>query len=326
MHKTAYEHGRLFFELYGASFRRVIDLGSQDVNGSLRDHCPCDAFYIGLDMSLTNGVDVVVSQGGPLPIASASIDAVVTSSAFEHDVCFWETFVELARILRPGGLLYINVPSNHAFHRYPLDCWRFYPDAGVALAQWSTRQGQPLELLESFIAEPDEASWADFVAVFRRAGGPPLQRRGRIAEHTQASNIHDLGMPVGAALLAETQLMPEMRAADIARAALKERDAEVAALAAEVRLQGKALQATRQDVIALQARLVQAEAERRAAEAAQAEATAALRAVWASTSWLATAWLRHLSQALQPHRGQPDRRLPRDLSPTCPAPRLPLDG
>jgi len=134
MHDTAYEHGRLFFELYGSeTVRTVVELGSQDVNGSLRDHCPAHAHYIGLDVMPAKGVDLVINPTAPLPIASETVDAVVTNSAFEHDMCFWETFLELARIVRPGGLLYLNAPSNHEFHRYPLDCWRFYPDAGVAL-------------------------------------------------------------------------------------------------------------------------------------------------------------------------------------------------
>ena len=60
-------------------------------------------------------------------------------------------FILTQRILRPGGLLYINVPSNGDFHRYPLDCWRFYPDAGVALVRWAGRRGIEIELVESFI-------------------------------------------------------------------------------------------------------------------------------------------------------------------------------
>ncbi|MFL5257242.1 MAG: methyltransferase domain-containing protein, partial [Rhodopila sp.] len=100
----------------------------------------------------------------PLPLASGVADAVVTSSAFEHDVCFWDTFLELVRILRPGGLLYVNVPSNGAFHRYPLDCWRFYPDAGVALARWACRRGLQIALVESFIGQPKNRAVGGFRA------------------------------------------------------------------------------------------------------------------------------------------------------------------
>jgi SAM-dependent methyltransferase len=212
VHDTAYLHGRLFFELYGSdSVRTVVELGSQDVNGSLRDHCPPGVLYIGLDVMPAKGVDLVVDPEGHLPLATDSVDAVVTSSTFEHDVCFWETFLELVRILRPGGLLYVNVPSNGVFHRYPVDCWRFYPDAGIALVRWAERRGMAVELVESFIglpqrerwAElvgsfiglPQRERWADFVAVFHKLGGAPLRPRGCIADHASGLNVQDIVRP-----------------------------------------------------------------------------------------------------------------------------------
>jgi SAM-dependent methyltransferase len=191
MHDTAYEHGRRFFVLYWQPhFKDVVELGSQDVNGTLRDHAPATASYLGLDAAPGQGVDQVVTPGEPLPLPDACADVVVTSSALEHDPCFWETFLELVRLLRPGGLLYINAPSNHAFHRYPVDCWRFYPDAGPALVEWSRRRGIEIELVESFVARPAASGWADFVAVFRRPG-PPLVRLGRLADLGETQNGFD---------------------------------------------------------------------------------------------------------------------------------------
>jgi SAM-dependent methyltransferase len=210
VHDTAHEHGRLFFEVYGVDvFLTVVELGSQDVNGSLREHCPEGVHYIGLDVMPAKGVDLVVDPGCSLPLATGTADAIVTSSAFEHDICFWDTFLELTRILRPGGLLYVNVPSNGDFHRYPLDCWRFYPDAGVALVQWAGRRGIEIELIESFIGLPHAERWADFVAVFRKAGGTPLASKGRISDRVPGINIHRLELPAGESLGAETESMPD---------------------------------------------------------------------------------------------------------------------
>jgi SAM-dependent methyltransferase len=217
MHDTAYEHGRLFFALYASeTLRTVVELGSQDVNGSLRDHCPPGVHYIGLDVMPAKGVDLVIDPLIPLPLASDTADAVVTSSAFEHDVCFWNTFLELIRILRPGGLLYLNAPANGDFHRYPLDCWRFYPDAGAALVQWAARSGMRIELVESFIGLPQKERWADFVAVFRKSGGPNFAGKGRIADHARAINIHEGDHP----LRVETTSMPDMSIAADLRAEL----------------------------------------------------------------------------------------------------------
>jgi len=191
VHDTAREHARLFFELYWQpGFTDVIELGSQDVNGSLREVCPAEARYVGVDTGAGKGVDVIVAAGDPLPYADASFDVAVTSSTFEHDVMFWESFLELVRVLRPGGLLYLNAPSNFAFHRYPLDCWRFYPDAGLALVRWALKKGLAVELMESFVAPPQTDYWCDFVAVFRRPMAGAMPPRGRIADHTPAENIH----------------------------------------------------------------------------------------------------------------------------------------
>jgi SAM-dependent methyltransferase len=306
MHDTAYEHGRLFFELYGSeAFHTVVELGSQDVNGSLRDHCPPGTHYIGMDVMVAKGVDLVVNPAGPLPIASETIDAVVTSSAFEHDVCFWETFLELIRILRPGGLLYVNAPSNGGFHRYPLDCWRFYPDAGSALVQWAARRGVQVELVESFIGLPQAEHWADFVAVFRKAGGPPLIRTGRIAKHASAINIHDQGMQPGAPLEAETGNMPDMTIAEDLRIELAACPGE-AAVNEAVAAGAKINAALAGDIAAAQAEtatlcrdLNQAEQRIDELETALADARREVVALRTSISWRITAGPRRLMAAMR---------------------------
>lgn len=221
MHESAYEHGRKFFETYwDPRFTDVIELGSQDVNGTLRDHCPPSAKYIGLDMIEAKGVDVVVIPGQPLPLSDASADVAVTSSAFEHDVCFWETFLDLIRVLRPGGLLYVNAPSNNHFHRYPLDCWRFYPDAGAGLVAWAKRKGVEVDLVESFIAKPHGSGWADFVAVFQKRGHS-LVRKGRMADSVPSMNVHDFESPE---LLAVSDITYDMILAEDLRVALAASD------------------------------------------------------------------------------------------------------
>lgn len=79
---------------------------------------------------------------------------------------FWILFLEILRITKPTGLIYINVPSNGPFHRYPVDCWRFYPDSGNALVTWAKRNQLNPMLLESYTDHQDLDYWNDFVAVF----------------------------------------------------------------------------------------------------------------------------------------------------------------
>lgn len=79
---------------------------------------------------------------------------------------FWLTFMEILRILKSDGILLITVPANAAVHRYPVDCWRFYPDSGMALRNWARRQGVKAELLESFTGRQMAGLMNDFTAVF----------------------------------------------------------------------------------------------------------------------------------------------------------------
>jgi hypothetical protein len=77
---------------------------------------------------------------------------------------FWLVFLEIMRVLKPDGLFYLNAPSAGSFHRYPVDCWRFYPDSGKALVQWARKSGTQATMLESFIQKG--GNWHDYVCVF----------------------------------------------------------------------------------------------------------------------------------------------------------------
>ena len=168
MHDTAMEFGRLFFYTYFKDARdlRIVDIGALDVNGTLRSVAPPGCEYIGMDFAPGKGVDVILTDPYSLPLQDNSVDICVSSSCFEHAEFFWLLFNESMRILKPNGVLYINAPSNGNVHRYPVDCWRFYPDSGVALQNWGRRNGYHTVLLESFTGKQKKDIWNDFIAVF----------------------------------------------------------------------------------------------------------------------------------------------------------------
>jgi len=169
MHPSALNNCKAFFDIYSKSFARnnrtkVVEVGSQDVNGSLRQVCPQEFSYIGVDFQEAKGVDIVLDDPYSLPFEDQSIDIVVSSSCFEHSEMFWLVFLEVLRILKPKGLFYLNAPSTGSFHRYPVDCWRFYPDSGKALVSWAKRSGENSEALESYTQKG--GTFQDFVCVF----------------------------------------------------------------------------------------------------------------------------------------------------------------
>lgn len=186
MHPSARYHGKLFFDTYlTRPGLEIVEIGSRNVNGSLRDYCPTNAkSYFGVDFAADNGVDLVLTDPYRLPIPDDSVDAIICSSCLEHSELFWLTFLEMIRVLRPNGLCYINVPTNGQYHRFPVDCWRFYPDSGHALVTWARRNQYNTVLLESFIGKQAtmlpplgrKNEWNDFVAVF-------LKNEQHLAEH-----------------------------------------------------------------------------------------------------------------------------------------------
>jgi SAM-dependent methyltransferase len=168
MHKTAMKNGEDFFSTYSKFFTgsnvTVVDIGAQDVNGSLKEVCPKSLKYIGVDFQDAKGVDIVLTDPYKLPFDDASIDIVVSSSCFEHSEMFWLSYLEILRILKPTGLFYLNAPSDGGVHKYPVDCWRFYPDSGQALVTWSKRNGLDPILLECYTQVG--GGWQDYVAIF----------------------------------------------------------------------------------------------------------------------------------------------------------------
>jgi len=143
MHQSSYDKMSAFCRDYLAARRdeslTIVDLGSHDINGSYRPLFSRPPWsYLGLDLVAGENVDLVLRDPYSWPeVASGSADVVVCGQTFEHTEFFWETMLEIARILKPRGLCCIIAPSSGPEHRFPLDCWRFFPDGLHALARYA---------------------------------------------------------------------------------------------------------------------------------------------------------------------------------------------
>lgn len=339
MHLSALNFGRLFFETYRDNLpvgAKVVDIGAQDVNGSIKDVCPEDYHYIGVDFVEGKGVDVILDDPYSLPFEDESIDAIVCSSCFEHSDMFWLVFNEILRILKPTGLVYINAPSNGYVHRYPVDCWRFYPDAGNALVTWAKRSGYDPVLLESFIghraADNMDGAWNDFVAVFAKSQALEGQFQRKMLHALE--DFDNARLPGSDELINFHQNPPDFRLIEELRlenASQVERQQQLEAQLAEAQHQGEVTAqqvgearqeclAAQQEAATLREALTNANDEAsRARETAQsltlqlAHAKEAnqkiadsyeqmLQALQQSSSWKVTAPLRLLSRAVRGQR------------------------
>jgi SAM-dependent methyltransferase len=106
----------LFQEAIGRG-RRVLDLGCR--SGAFTRHflegnevVGLDVDRIALDKAAELGIEPVAANvEEPLPFDDASFDAVVAGELFEHLRFPEGVVVEVARVLRPGGVLVGSVPN-----------------------------------------------------------------------------------------------------------------------------------------------------------------------------------------------------------------------
>ncbi len=89
MHPTAMSNCQSFFDTYAPSFVnrqhvKVIEIGSQDVNGTLRDACPSNFEYIGVDFQEAQGVDIVLKDPYSLPFEDKSVDIILSRDGLQN--------------------------------------------------------------------------------------------------------------------------------------------------------------------------------------------------------------------------------------------------
>lgn len=195
MHDTAYEIGGTFIREYSSNKSNwvIVEIGSMDVNGSLRHHVDMKDTYLGLDVEHGKSVDLIINPLDPLPFRDDFADIVLSSSQMEHDKFFWKTFLEMVRITNTNGYIYISAPSNGDYHSYPIDCWRFYPESGLALAEWARANGLPCELVESFTADRKADVWNDYVAIFQKCAPEHVKPICFISDRFSCYNVRKFG-------------------------------------------------------------------------------------------------------------------------------------
>lgn len=195
MHESSFEKMIAFRDKYLEGKENdpllVLDLGSLDVNGSYRE---CfDVFswtYCGIDTTPGKNVDIVLRNPYNWEqIKSNSADVLVSGQAFEHIEFFWITMLEIARVLKPGGICCIIAPSAGFEHKYPVDCWRFYPDGFAALARFARLE--VLEVSTQWENDPryadDSNMWHDTLLVCKKA---PLSRFDGWQENIRRGLMH----------------------------------------------------------------------------------------------------------------------------------------
>lgn len=138
MHPNSYEQCRQFvagLKIHTTGPLRIADVGAFDCNGTYRALFDGPGWeYLGYDLRPGGNVDVVHEFGtGAEPPGAVSFDIVISGQCAEHVAAPWRWIVDVARLLKPRGLLWLAIPNTEVFHEHPIDAWRCWPAGMRAL-------------------------------------------------------------------------------------------------------------------------------------------------------------------------------------------------
>lgn len=121
------------FGIGNKSGLRVLEIGSREVTGKsdARERLS-QATYVGFDIYPGKNVDVV---GDAHKLSnyfeeSEKFDIIFSSACFEHFAMPWTVAAEIAKMLKVGGLVFVETHFSHVTHERP---WNFfqYSDMGL---------------------------------------------------------------------------------------------------------------------------------------------------------------------------------------------------
>ncbi len=119
--------------------RRVLEVGSYNVNGSVRPYVEAHrpALYVGVDQVDGPGVDLVMSAEMLVDRLGRGVyDIVISTEMLEHVQDWRPCIAQMCEVLRPGGLLLLTTRSpGFPFHPFPVDRWRYTVDVARRIVE-----------------------------------------------------------------------------------------------------------------------------------------------------------------------------------------------
>jgi len=110
---------------------RILEIGSKDITGSVREFFSDAGEYIGTDMERGFGVDVIIDAHDLLKkFRKNSFDVVICCEMLEHDNDPFKTINIMNQLVKKDGFLIVTTPTfGFPLHRHPKDYFRYGEDA-----------------------------------------------------------------------------------------------------------------------------------------------------------------------------------------------------
>lgn len=137
---------------------KVVDCGSLDVNGSLKDLFE-DSEYTGVDIVVGGRNVDIVSKTHELPFHE-EFDIVISGEMLEHDEYWDKSLKKMFDMVKPGGILAISAAGEGR------------PEHGTKRtgAHWGTSHDYYMNILEEHIEKVLERDWFTIYEISHHRG------------------------------------------------------------------------------------------------------------------------------------------------------------
>jgi Methyltransferase domain len=128
MHPTVMDFAKRTLTTLHVKDKRVLEVGSYDVNGTVRPFVESlkPAQYLGVDMQPGPNVDLVVDCEQLSKDVGSQWDLVISTEMLEHVGDWRKCVCELVNSVAPHGYLLITTRSpGFPYHPFPVDNWRY---------------------------------------------------------------------------------------------------------------------------------------------------------------------------------------------------------
>lgn len=166
----------------------VLEVGGFTLNKCAIDSFPAPRFrYTGCDLAVGDVPNSIVADITDCKdtIPDESFDVVLSCDVFEHIDRPWLAASEIARILRPGGIVLTRTVWAWRNHPCPIDYWRFSPECLDFLFS-------PLECLEKGYDLSERRT--DYPGFWANGGDSvPVDEFGGFRENWAVYSVHRKG-------------------------------------------------------------------------------------------------------------------------------------
>jgi len=146
---------------------RILEIGSREVTGkSIARKEFSKSEYIGFDFYPGNNVDIV---GDAHKLSSyfrkeEKFDIIYSSACFEHFAMPWVVAIEIAKLLKVGGIVFVETHFSFSSHERP---WHFFQFSDMALRTlFSPALG--IECIEAGMSNPIVGRFSSFADKYLR--------------------------------------------------------------------------------------------------------------------------------------------------------------